>query len=74
MQLPNKLYSYQRSTLALLPPILRILDQGEIHVHELFMQTRSHLVDSTDFLSAMDCLYVLRAIDMTDEGMVHRAH
>ena len=70
MQLPNKLYSYKDSTLALIPIVLNELKNGSIHVSDLFQAVRYRLGDATDFLSVMDCLYALRAIDMNDEGEV----
>jgi len=71
MQLPNKLYSYKSSTLALIPQVLTELQNGPIEVKDLFLTVRSSLTDATDFLSVMDCLYALRAIDINDEGEVY---
>lgn len=70
MQLPNKLYSYKNSTLALLPVVLKEIDDRPLPVKDLYNRVRPFLTDATDFMSAMDCLYALRAIDMTDEGEV----
>lgn len=70
MQLPNKLYSYKESTLASLPRVLRELKDGAKPVKELFFLIRPGLQEATDFLAVMDCLYALRAIDITDEGEV----
>lgn len=68
MQLPNKLYSYKDSTLALLPKVLRIIQEQPVPVTELYKELQ--LMDITDFVSAMDCLYALRAVDINDEGEV----
>jgi len=70
MQLPNKLYSYEESTLALLPRVLNEMRNGPVSVGELYLSMKRSLKDPTDFLSAMDCLYALRAIDMNDDGEV----
>lgn len=70
MQLPNKLYSYQKSTLALLPIVLKSIKNGNSNVVDIFHSISVYLDDPTDFLSAMDCLYALNAIEMTDEGEV----
>ena len=70
MQLPNKLYSYQKSTLALLPKVLKELETGSKSVHELYSILYPMLDEATDFLAAMDCLYALGKIDTTDEGEV----
>ena len=71
MQLPNKLYSYKTSTLALVPKVLTELRNGPIEVKDLYLSLKPSLTDATDFLSAMDCLYALRAIDINDEGEVY---
>ncbi|WP_420028018.1 ABC-three component system middle component 7 [Gardnerella vaginalis] len=70
MQLPNKLYPYEKSTLATLPVVLKIIKSGKTNVKDIFQSALDSLDEPTDFLSVMDCLYALNAIDMTDEGEV----
>lgn len=70
MQLPNKLYSYQQSNLALIPIVLDEIKRGHTNVAELFRVMNQRLDDATDFLSVMDCLYTLNAIEITDDGEV----
>lgn len=70
MQLPNKLYSYKNSTLALVPLVLSEIKDGPVPVIELYQRVKSKLNDTTDFMSVMDCLYALRAADINDEGEV----
>ncbi len=70
MQLPNKLYSYQKSTLALIPRVLREIKSGNDNVVDIYHAISQNLDDPTDFLSVMDCLYALNTIEMTDEGEV----
>lgn len=72
MQLPNKLYSYKDSTLALIPVVLKKLQDGPVEAGELYMSVRPSLAEATDFLSVMDCLYALRAVDITDSGEVYQ--
>ena len=71
MQLPNKLYSYRDSTLALIPKILKRLQKQPIELNDLYREMKPELVDATDFMPAMDCLYALRAVDINDEGEVY---
>ena len=71
MQLPNKLYSYKTSTLALVPKVLTELRNDPMEVKDLFLILKPSLTDATDFLSVMDCLYALRAVDINDEGEVY---
>ena len=70
MQLPNKLYSYKNSTLALIPKVLREIKENPVPVFELYGKLKPELNDATDFLSVMDCLYALRAADINDKGEV----
>ena len=70
MQLPNKLYSYKSSTLALIPVVMSALQNNPVEVKDLFLEVKPQLADATDFLPVMDCLYALRAIDSNDEGEV----
>lgn len=71
MQLPNKLYSYKSSTLSLIPLVMSALQNDPIEVKELFLELKSQMADTTDFLSVMDCLHALRAVDINDEGEVY---
>lgn len=70
MQLPNKLYSYSDSTLALVPVVLKVIEEQPLPAYELFNRVKPLMKDTTDFLSVMDCLYALRAVDINDEGEV----
>ena len=72
MQLPNKLYSYRNSTLALVPLVLRELQDGPLPVVTLFLRVKPGLKEATDFLSVMVCLYALRAINVSNEGVVSK--
>jgi hypothetical protein len=72
MQLPNKLYSYENSTLALIPKVLKELQDGSKAVKDLYDDVKQSLDDPTDFLSVMDCLYALRAVDINEEGEVYK--
>ena len=68
MQFPNKLYSYKDSTLALMPVVLAELKVSPLPVPVLFKKVQHTLTDITDFLSVMDCLYALRAVDLDEQG------
>lgn len=70
MQLPNKLYSYKNSTLALIPKVLNELRSGPIPAGQLYQKVRPQLNDATDFLSVMDCVYALGVVDINEEGEV----
>lgn len=71
MQLPNKLYSYKQSTLALIPKVLETVQSDPVELKELYFAMKPLLADATDFLSVMDCLYALQAVDINDDGEVY---
>lgn len=71
MQMPNKLYFYSESTVALIPEVLDRLKDGSVPARELFADMRGVLNDPSDFLSVMDCLYALRAVNISNEGEVY---
>ena len=72
MQLQNKLYSYQKSTLALIPRVLKEIDNGTTDILDIFHKVSQELDEPSDFISVMDCLYALNAIEMSDEGEVKK--
>ena len=61
MQVPNKLYTYKKSTLAQIPIVLDAIKNGPVPVVDLYNQIIPLLDDATDFMSVMDCLYALGA-------------
>lgn len=73
MFLPNKLYTFSESTLALLTPVIDALGSEPARVTALRDRV-DPAMDSTDFLDALTCLYALRVIDYDDQnGLVTRA-
>ena len=70
MKFPNKLYSYKTSVLYLLPEVLNQIKNGHSKIDDLFLVMRPKLEDPTDFLSAMDCLYALNAVNLNEDNEV----
>lgn len=68
--MPNKLYSYKASSLSLVPVVLTEIKHSPMPVSELYRRLRPALEDATDFVDVMDCLYALRAADVSDDGEV----
>lgn len=71
MLLPNKLYSYEMSSLAVMPKVLKLIEYQPMAVIDLYHEMLPYMDDVTDFMSVMDCLYALRAVDINDEGEVY---
>ena len=65
MKLPSKTTPYNRSVLALFPEILSILKKKAMRVADL--QKEFPDIPLVDFISALDCLYALRAIELDEK-------
>ncbi|MDK7699097.1 ABC-three component system middle component 7 [Cutibacterium avidum] len=70
MRLPNKLFSFEESTLANLPVILEPLESGPMAVLDLYRSVETALGGPDEFLDTMMCLYALGAVEITDERQV----
>lgn len=55
----------------MIPRVLTELKNGSVEVKGLFLVMKPSLSDATDFLSVMDCLYALQAVDINEEGEVY---
>lgn len=71
MLLPNKLFSYLATALLLLPEILRRLDQP-LTPNELVTQLGPVMQDPIKVIDAIDCLFALGRINLSDEGALYR--
>ena len=72
MKLPDKTTTYQKSVIAAFPPILSLLKERDMKVSELRQSLPG--LDFGDYISALDCLYALRKIDLDRErGMLRYA-
>ncbi len=65
MKLPSKSIPYSRSVLALFPVILSLLKKQNMQVIDL--QKELSDVPLGDLVSALDCLYALRTIELDEE-------
>lgn len=72
MLLPNKLFSYNESTLPLLPKILAILDKPTKPTEIVAQLQNGEDVKPTRIIEALDCLYALGKIKLTEEGLIEK--
>lgn len=72
MLLPNKLYSYNESTLSKFPVVLRELRSGPLSVHELYRRVIRKMDGVNEFIDVLDCLYTLRKIEYDENEEVLR--
>ncbi len=62
MKLPNKVTSYKESVLSKLYSILEVLCQKDMHIYELYYNTKEKYSSYFDFIDALDCLFALGKI------------
>lgn len=72
MIFPDKLVAFQDSIIAKSVYILKELKTGELIVSNLFVATKEHFEDISEFLLALDALYLLGKIDFNDQSQVIR--
>ncbi len=71
MRVPNKLFTYEQSTLSIIPSVLDTLcstENNQMKVSELYMETRKLFVKPQDFIEVMDALYYLGKIELIQCG------
>ncbi|WP_411829820.1 ABC-three component system middle component 7 [Paenibacillus ehimensis] len=68
MKFPNKLYSYKESIISKFPIILNALDKDKHStIFDLYISVINKFQDTTEFLDALECLYVLGKIEYSFE-------
>ena len=72
MLLPNKLYSYNESTLSKFLVVLRELRVQPLGVHELYRRVIKKMDGVNEFIDVLDCLYALRKIEYDENEEVLR--
>jgi hypothetical protein len=72
MRLPNKLYSYEESTLSKFPIVLRALRDSDSGVTELYERIKKSVPDVSEYVEILDSLYALGKIDIDDKEAVLR--
>ncbi|CAG9071512.1 ABC-three component system middle component 7 [Bifidobacterium pseudocatenulatum] len=72
MRLPNKLYSYEESTLSKFPIVLRALRDSDSGVTELYERIKKSVPDVSEYMEILDSLYALGKIDIDDKEAVLR--
>lgn len=67
MKLPNKVTSYKESVLSKLTIILDILSIRNLSLIELYLNTRQHFSDTSEFIDAVDCLFALNKLEYDED-------
>lgn len=72
MRLPSKVTSYNESILPIVLILVKMLQGGDMTVLSLFRESRSTIRDVADFLVALEILYALNKVQLTDQrGVLH---
>lgn len=71
MILPNKLFSYNQSTISKLPILLNQLEVPQ-SPNRLYKNLRYVLTSPIELMDALDCLYALGVVDIDCEGRVYK--
>ena len=66
MLLPDKLFSYNESTLSKFTLVLKELRKQPMGVHELYQKVISSMDGVNEFIDVLDCLYALQKIEYDD--------
>ncbi len=70
MIFPDKIVSFQDSIIAKSVYILKELQNNELVVSDLFIATKEYFEDVSEFLLALDTLYLLGKINLNDKSQV----
>lgn len=70
MIFPDKLVTFQESVIAKSVYILKALTGRNLMTSDLFIETKEYFEDISEFLLALDTLYLLGKIAFIDESQV----
>lgn len=67
MRLPSKVTPYRKSILYVMPDIMRALERKSMSPIDLYKEIRHRDLSLSDFIEALDCLFILQCIDLNQE-------
>jgi len=70
MLVPSKVCNFKNSTLSKLPIILEKISTKSISLNELYLEVGKKFDDISEFLLAIDSLYILDSIEVLEGGEV----
>lgn len=71
MRFPSKVTRYNNSIISYFPIILRQLQKSDASPLQLYRSLKGKVKNVGEFMDALDCLYALGAIEMTQFGDLH---
>ena len=63
MRFPNKVLSYEESTIGKLATLLAVIQTRDISPFELYRETKASFEDLSEYIEVLLCLYALRRIE-----------
>jgi hypothetical protein len=67
MLLPSKITPFKESILSKFPLLLQEIKMDDISVMELFKKVKPKINGIADYLEALDCLFALKKIELTEQ-------
>ena len=67
MKFPSKVTPYKESIIAKFPMVLGKLEKKDMSPSELYKSVKSRMTDIREFMDILDCLYVLKKIELDGE-------
>jgi len=67
MKFPNKVISYKESILSKLTVLLDFLNGKDMSLIELYYDTQKYFFDISEFIDAIDCLFMLNKIEYNED-------
>jgi len=71
MRLPNKVTPYRKSILFKFPIVLKVLQEENMTPTELYKKVKRQIGNVAEFVTILDCLYILNKIDYVDEEVLY---
>lgn len=64
MRLPSKVTPYKKSIFYVMPDIIRTLEENDMSPIDLYKQIRHRDLSLSDYIEALDCLFILGCIEI----------
>lgn len=73
MRLPSKTTPYERSVIPYFSRIAGILENGDAAPQTVYEKLDMKDKNRGDYLDALDCMYALGRVELTEGGLLHYA-
>ncbi len=70
MRLPDKITSFKESVFKLLPLILDQVSKYDMYPIDIYENIKS-IASPSEFIEALDCLFILKKIELNQQGELH---